>query len=175
MSESMSIGKNLKSIRIKKGLTQGQLAEISEMSLNQISRIERGTAKPELDTIKKLCIALKCTSDALIFDEDDYISQDNLVVLFKAVEELSEERKDMIEEFLEAIIMRSDMEKWMKKEEGGYKRKVAEESQSKEVQCEECGGNMTQIELSEEQKSNGILAISKCQECEIQKVAVESK
>ncbi|MGQ8363680.1 helix-turn-helix domain-containing protein [Glaciecola sp. 1036] len=65
----MSISSNLKAIRTKKGMTQGNLAEKAGIELTQVSRIERGASEPKLETIKRLAIALSCTTDELIMDE----------------------------------------------------------------------------------------------------------
>lgn len=64
----MAINDNLKEIRKRKGLTQGALADEANVELAQISRIERGASVPKLDTIKKLAIALNCSTDELIMD-----------------------------------------------------------------------------------------------------------
>jgi len=65
----MSLKSNLRGLRNKTKLTQSQLADISDVSMTQISKIERGESKnPELSTIKKLCLALNCSADDLLFD-----------------------------------------------------------------------------------------------------------
>jgi transcriptional regulator with XRE-family HTH domain len=64
----MSISSNLKAIRSKRGMTQGHLADKAGIELTQVSRIERGASEPKLETIKKLSIALSCSTDELIMD-----------------------------------------------------------------------------------------------------------
>lgn len=65
----MSISNNLKIIRSQRGMTQGSLAEKAGIELTQVSRIERGASEPKLETIKKLAIALSCSTDELIMDD----------------------------------------------------------------------------------------------------------
>ena len=165
----MSIGQNLKKLRNKRNLTQGQLAEDARLSLNQISRIERGSAKPELETIKKLAITLNCSSDELIFDEDDYPISDELRILFSAVEELSEDKKQMIQDFIEAMIMKSDVERWVKKSTKAQNiYAVTEKIKNKNLfpkTCKKCGGEMIEEKLTNEQLNNGIMNISVCNKC----------
>ena len=48
----------LKRERIKKGLSQAELAEKSGVVLYTISNYERGLTKPRIDKVKKLCEAL---------------------------------------------------------------------------------------------------------------------
>ena len=46
---------NLKTLRIKAGLTQGQLAAILNISRSLISHYERGKRLPKYNTLKQLC------------------------------------------------------------------------------------------------------------------------
>lgn len=64
----MSISNNLKTIRNQRGMTQGHLADKAGIELTQVSRIERGASEPKLETIKRLAIALSCSTDELIMD-----------------------------------------------------------------------------------------------------------
>lgn len=165
----MSIGQNLKKIRNQRNLTQGQLADNAKLSLNQISRIERGSAKPELETIKKLAIALYCSSDELIFDDHEFISSDELRILFNAVEDLSEDKKEMIQDFIEAMIMKSDVEKWVnkttKKEEKKALRTIIQNQHTPDA-CKVCGAEMKERELDELELNKNIEAVYQCTECD---------
>ncbi len=51
-------GQHLKKLRVEKGLSQEELANNSDVSLPQITRIERGTINPTICTIKALAIGL---------------------------------------------------------------------------------------------------------------------
>ena len=113
----MSISNNLKGIRNHKELTQGELAEIANLKLLQISRIERGTTNPGLDTIKKLAVALNCSTDELIFDENERQVPDELKMLLEGMLRLPEEKQKIAVEILEALIMKSDAESWIKKKQ----------------------------------------------------------
>ena len=53
------IGARLKSLRRGRGLTQDQVAERTGLSVNYLSRIERGLENPTLDTLLSLAGALK--------------------------------------------------------------------------------------------------------------------
>jgi transcriptional regulator with XRE-family HTH domain len=52
------VGKNLKRIREKKGLTQERLAEISGFSQQYISGIEQGRRNPTIITLYELAVSL---------------------------------------------------------------------------------------------------------------------
>ncbi|MGY5449340.1 helix-turn-helix domain-containing protein [Agarivorans sp. MS3-6] len=83
--KSMAISDALKDIRKRKGLTQGELANLAGVELTQISRIERGVSEPKLETIKNLAIALNCSTDELILE--DIKAQPNYIN--RAVEKIS--------------------------------------------------------------------------------------
>lgn len=53
------IGKNVKKYRQKENLTQEKLAELSQMSLDYIGKIEVGINRPGLCAIFKIAKALK--------------------------------------------------------------------------------------------------------------------
>lgn len=75
----MSFSENVKLLRTNLGLTQGELAEKSGLTLGQISKIERGLGNPRLDTIEKIIEGLKCNpSDLLghrINDRSPYLAE----------------------------------------------------------------------------------------------------
>ena len=52
--------------RQRKGLTQTQLSDKSGIDSNMISRYERNTATPTLDTVKRLALGLDITVDELL-------------------------------------------------------------------------------------------------------------
>jgi transcriptional regulator with XRE-family HTH domain len=65
-TESVKLGKNMKRIRISKGLTQGDIFRALGVSRGFISNIESGKTNPTLSTIAKLAKALSVSSDELL-------------------------------------------------------------------------------------------------------------
>lgn len=53
------LNEQIKSERLKQGLTQAELAELISVSENTIYRYERGLRMPRMNIIKRLKIALK--------------------------------------------------------------------------------------------------------------------
>jgi transcriptional regulator with XRE-family HTH domain len=51
-------GNHLRTIRIKKGLSQEDLANDADIPINQVGRIERGEINPSLSTINSIAKAL---------------------------------------------------------------------------------------------------------------------
>jgi len=64
----VTFGKNLRRVRRQKDLTQEQLAEAAEISIEFLSNIERGINAPSFETIQKLSKVLGVP--ASVFFED---------------------------------------------------------------------------------------------------------
>jgi transcriptional regulator with XRE-family HTH domain len=54
-----AFGDRLRELRIKKGMSQEELANTAEIPINQVGRIERGEINTTLVTIKALADSLK--------------------------------------------------------------------------------------------------------------------
>ena len=65
-NESAKLGINLKRIRTKKGISQGDIGRELKVSRGFISTIENGKTNPTLSTITKLAKALGVSSDELL-------------------------------------------------------------------------------------------------------------
>lgn len=52
-------GRNLKDLRVEKGYTQAGLAEEIGVSVEYISKLERGLSSPSFETISRLASGLK--------------------------------------------------------------------------------------------------------------------
>ena len=63
---SEQLGKNIKRIRAKKKMSQGDIARALEVDRGYISNIENGKKNPTLATIKKLADALGVSADELL-------------------------------------------------------------------------------------------------------------
>ena len=57
-SDSVKLGRNLKLIRIKKGISQGEIARTLKVGRSFITNIENGKTNPTLDTIAKIAKAI---------------------------------------------------------------------------------------------------------------------
>lgn len=63
---------NLKLTRIKKGLTQTQLSEMSGVSLTSITKIEKhGIKNTTISILEKLALSLDTTVQELFFNEEE--------------------------------------------------------------------------------------------------------
>lgn len=105
----------LKRARVKKGLSQNDLAKIIGIHVTNISRYERGENRPAAEVLKKLAEALDVTTDFLMNGSTDdladgTISDKELLSMFKKVNGLSGDKKRLVKEFLDAFLFKNDVQ-----------------------------------------------------------------
>jgi len=64
--EAKKLGQNLKRIRTKKGISQGDIVKILSMPKSFVSSIENGKTNPTLATIAKIAKAIGVSVDKLL-------------------------------------------------------------------------------------------------------------
>lgn len=64
----IKLGERIRNIRKEKGLTQEKLAEITDLSANHISHIERANTMVSLPTLVQIVNALNVTVDDVLCD-----------------------------------------------------------------------------------------------------------
>lgn len=83
--KNKDLGKRVKELRKRKGISQELLAENSGLSLRTIQRIENSETQPTGDSIKRLSNGLEVTPNELI---DWQIKEDNSVILLLNLSQL---------------------------------------------------------------------------------------
>ena len=63
-----SIGKNIRTYRVRKKLRQEDLAELTNLSVTYIGMVERGEKIPALETFIKILNALEVSADIILAD-----------------------------------------------------------------------------------------------------------
>jgi DNA-binding XRE family transcriptional regulator len=66
---TVKIGRSIREQRVKRFMTQEQLARTAGISLRQMVRIEKNEVEPRFSTILKLAEALKVEPSALVDQE----------------------------------------------------------------------------------------------------------
>ncbi len=97
-------GQAIQRIRKERGMTQEQLAEITGVASNSISRIERGLLMPALPTLIDICNALGTGADSIL---SAYVSVDTPIRWTPLAEKLGEldlEKQHKIEVILDCLI-----------------------------------------------------------------------
>lgn len=67
----MTIGEQIQNLRIQKGLTQEQLAEMLEVSRQSVSKWELGQAMPDVDKIIRMSELFSVSTDVLLLNNAD--------------------------------------------------------------------------------------------------------
>ena len=64
------ISKNIKALRMQKGLTQKELADLLHVTSQAVSRWEKGDVEPSIDTISEMASIFEVTTDEIIGKHD---------------------------------------------------------------------------------------------------------
>ena len=106
----MNTGTVIRLLRVKRGMTQAQVAEISGLSSAYISQLETGFKKPSQKAVAKIAKAFGISAEALAFvtlDEDE-VSSGRLIefvadvrpVLLDMIKVSLDENVDHVHEFV---------------------------------------------------------------------------
>jgi transcriptional regulator with XRE-family HTH domain len=69
------IGRNVKRIRLEKGLTQEQFAELSGFTQQYLSGLERGRRNPTIVSLYEIALALAVEHVALVTPDDEALTE----------------------------------------------------------------------------------------------------
>lgn len=70
----MSLGENLKSVRLERGFTQEQLASAVDVNRVNLAHYESGTKTPSVAVLTEIADILECSIDGLL-DRQNYIEK----------------------------------------------------------------------------------------------------
>lgn len=111
----MEFKDRIKKARLNKGLSQSQLAKTVGVHVTNISRYERGENRPTSEVLTKLANELNVTADFLMDGSLDdkastVISDKELLSQFQRVANLSNEKKAVVKELIEAFLLKTDLQ-----------------------------------------------------------------
>lgn len=97
------LGRNIKSIRISKGLTQDNLAELVSCNTSHISNIENNHTKVSLNVLLAIANVLNTSIDYLLSDqyENSSLALDNEIL--RVLANCDNEKKEKILKIIEII------------------------------------------------------------------------
>ncbi|WP_446896966.1 helix-turn-helix domain-containing protein [Clostridium sp. LBM24168] len=102
------LGKRIKSIRKNSNITQEQLAEMTGLSNNYISNIERNRSIPSIETLLKICNSLKVTPDLVLLDSI-YMSREYIKdEIARKLDKCNDKNIKLISKFLDVLIEEQD-------------------------------------------------------------------
>ncbi|EMM99634.1 DNA-binding helix-turn-helix protein [Leptospira noguchii str. 2007001578] len=103
-------------MRVMKKMSQEELGQLTNLNYNHIGRYERGNSRPSADKLKALAEALGVTTDYLLDGNSDNAARVNLedqelLEMFKRVQQLPQEKKESIKDLIEAYLFREKIRK----------------------------------------------------------------
>ena len=101
--ENMTLAHQLRALREAKAWSRKKLAEESGLTEGTIVNIEQG-ADPKGNTLKRLIIALGCTADELLFEENEISADDQFKLMLSEVKKLDDKDKAFIKDVLKAAL-----------------------------------------------------------------------
>ena len=115
----MALGDKIKELRAKKKLSQIDLGKLANVHNTHIGKYENNLQTPSLETIKNIAKVLGVSVDYLINEQTENaitanFSDQELLEKFKKAEQLPEGDKELVKKFLDAFLMKNDIEKLVK-------------------------------------------------------------
>lgn len=100
----METGKIIASLRDKKGLSQTELADKSEVSRVMIGKYERGEAIPSIDAAKKIADALEVSLDYLVGEGINSKLDKQALKRLQDLENLEDDKKKTLFDLIDTYI-----------------------------------------------------------------------
>ena len=102
------IGNNIKTLRLSKGMTQEQMAEKLDHSVNFVSLIELGKSGMSVTTILDICNILDTDVNSIFKGLLDYRIKNKDKKLIDNILTLSNDDKEIIEKLIEHLINKNN-------------------------------------------------------------------
>ncbi len=111
-----SLASRLKEARTGKGISQQELGERAEVHYTNIGRYERGDAIPSSGVLNRIAKVLEVSADYLMngtLDNKaaDSLKDEKLLNQFRRIEQMPEDKKQLLIEFLDGFILKSTLQK----------------------------------------------------------------
>ena len=98
------IGNNVKAIRLSRGITQEQMAEQLNRSVNFVSLIELGKSGMSVETIIAICNILDISSESIFKGLIDYNLKENDRYILENISSLNNRDKKIVTDLIQYII-----------------------------------------------------------------------
>lgn len=105
--DKLTLGDRIKEVRKKKGLTQEELAELLDISVEFVSQIERGLKLPSMQVFIRLVEVLNASADYLLRDS---VSTGQLIgnnAIGQKIDKLNPKQKIALEALIDTYIQYS--------------------------------------------------------------------
>lgn len=110
-----NFGERVLNARKDKGMSQQELAKQAKVHFTNIGKYEREEAIPSADVLNRIAKALEVSTDFLLNGNIDdkaknTIKDNELLIQFKKVEQLPNDKKKLVKEFLDAFIFKANVQ-----------------------------------------------------------------
>ena len=95
------LGMRIRNARAKAGITQSELAEMMNMTDNQISNIERGLCEPHAEVLRRISEVLGVSTDSLLFD---MVEDGPLVAKVREVEKMPPDIQNQVALIIDSFV-----------------------------------------------------------------------
>lgn len=100
----IALGKRIRKLRRKAGLTREKVAEKAELSLKHFGELERGRGNPSLSSIKNLAQALNISLSEIFDYQHERLSSDEIKTeMQQMIDTASEEECRMVHRIFKAL------------------------------------------------------------------------
>jgi len=101
----MTLGENIKIVRMQKKMSQAELAKSANVHQKNISKYENDGVVPSALTLKEIARVLDVTTDFLLGSEkDDVVKDVTLLKFFKEVDKMPDNLKGALMQVIEAYV-----------------------------------------------------------------------
>lgn len=104
MTSTSDIGIRIKKCRKASGLTQAEVAERMDLSVNYVSDLENGKKNMSMLTIANLCQCFNKSADYFLFGKEDIASKINLDNVIEYVSTLSVQQLENMQTYIESLL-----------------------------------------------------------------------
>jgi len=114
--EGFSFGERLRDLRIQKKMSQTELGKLIGVQPTHIGRYERNESKPSAKYLQLLADCLDVSAGYLYngVEEDAAVADlkdKELVAMFKKIDDLSTEEKELIKKFIDLVLTKHGVQK----------------------------------------------------------------
>jgi len=109
------MGERIIAARKRNNLSQQDLAKLAKVHFSNIGKYEREEAIPSADVLNRIAKGLDVTTDFLLNGTlqdkaKNTIKDDELLTLFKKAEQLPNDKKKLVKEFLDAFLFKASVQ-----------------------------------------------------------------
>lgn len=109
----MLLSEKVKILRKKKGISQQQLADLLDIHLTNLNRLEKGHSQPSIDVIKKLVNIFEVSADYLLNDQIDSFEIDiehkNIADKIRLIDKLEDKDREALIQVIDTMLTKQKM------------------------------------------------------------------